>query len=156
MNLFGPAITLAGALALAGCAGHATRADEESTIHDLIVDWSAAAGAKDAAKFVSFYADDAVLMLEDAPDMRGIAALRDGIVGLMQDPNFHLSFHADEVEVARSRDLAYETGTYSLTMTGPDGKPMKEAGHYVVVWAKQADGTWKVVVDAPLSDPPGG
>jgi ketosteroid isomerase-like protein len=41
-----------------------------------------------------------------------------------------------------------------MTMTGPDGKPMSETGHYVVVWRKQADGTWKVAVDAPLSDPP--
>ena len=155
MNVLGPAIALASALALAGCTSHPTRADEERTIHALVDDWSAAAVAKDAARFASFYAEDAVLMLEDAPDMRGIAVLRGAIEGMMQDPNFQLSFHADEVEVARSRDLAYETGTYSFTITGPDGEPMKEVGHYVVVWAKQADGTWKVAVDAPISDPSG-
>ncbi len=153
MKVLGSALALASALA--GCMSHPTRVDEERTIHALVVEWSAAAAAKDAAKFASFYAEDAVLMLEDAPDMRGIVAMREGIAGMMQDPNFQLSFHADEVVVARSRDLAYETGSYSLTMTGPDGGPMQEAGHYVVVWAKQADGTWKVVVDAPLSDPPG-
>jgi ketosteroid isomerase-like protein len=50
------------------------------------------------------------------------------------------------------RDLAYGTGSYSMTMTGPDKEPATEMGHYVVVWRKGADGAWKVV-DAPVSDP---
>jgi ketosteroid isomerase-like protein len=41
-----------------------------------------------------------------------------------------------------------------MTMTGPDKKPATERGHYVAVWRKQADGTWKVAVDAPSSDAP--
>ena len=41
-----------------------------------------------------------------------------------------------------------------MTMTGPDKKAATEKGHYVVVWRKGANGTWKVVVDAPISDPP--
>ena len=93
-------------------------------------------------------------MLEDAPDMRGMAAIREGIEGMMQDPNFDLSFEADNVVVARSGDLAYETGTYTLTMSDPEERPATEKGHYVVVWHKQTDGGWKVVLDAPVSDPP--
>jgi uncharacterized protein (TIGR02246 family) len=131
-----------------------TRAADEATIRAAIRDWSAAAKAKDAAKFVSFYAPDAVLMIEDAPDMRGIEALRTGVTAMMQDPNFALSFEADTVVVARSSDVAYETGTYAMTMTGPHKKPATENGHYVVVWQKQADNTWKVVRDNPVSDPP--
>jgi ketosteroid isomerase-like protein len=65
-----------------------------------------------------------------------------------------LSFEADTVEVARSGDLAFETGAYSMTLTGPDKKPATEKGHYVVVWRKGADGAWKVGVDAPISAPP--
>ena len=33
-------------------------------------------------------------------------------------------------------------------------KPATDTGHYVVVWQKQANGAWKVVIDAPVSDPP--
>jgi len=29
-----------------------------------------------------------------------------------------------------------------------------QPGHYVVVWRKQSNGTWKVVLDVPVSDPP--
>ena len=162
LNALGRAASLAAALALAACtqqpapapsAPPDTRAADEAALRALIKDWAAAAQAKDAAKFVSIYADDAVVMMAGAPDIRGIAAIREGIPGMMQDPAFALSFEADKVEVARSGDLAYETGSYAMTMTGPDKKPATEKGHYVVVWRKGADGAWKVVVDAPVSDP---
>jgi uncharacterized protein (TIGR02246 family) len=160
MNALGRTLIPVGALALAACAAPPvppppdTRAVDEAAIHAKVKAWSAAAQAKDAAKFVSVFADDAVVMMEGAPDISGIAAIREAIPGLMQDPNFALSFEADKVVVARSGDLAYETGTYSMTMSGPDKKPASDRGHYVVVWRKQADGEWKVVIDAPISDPP--
>lgn len=155
-------VALVGALALVGCAAEApppaeppdTRAEDAAAIRAAVEEWSAAAEAKDAEKFASFYADDGVLLLEAAPDARGMAALREGIAGMMRDPNFSLSFAADEVVVARSGDLAYETGTYALAMSGPDGDPVAQRGHYVDVWRKNAQGEWKVVVDAPVSDPP--
>jgi uncharacterized protein (TIGR02246 family) len=153
---------LAAVVALAGCspqpsasptASPDTRAADEAAIRTLVEQWSASAQAKDAATFASFYAQDGVVMLSNAPDMRGAAAIREGIAGMMQDPAFALSFEANDVVVAKAGDLAYETGTYAMTMTGPDKKPASEKGHYVVVWRKQADGAWKVAVDAPLSDP---
>lgn len=61
---------------------------------------------------------------------------------------------SDNVEVARSGDLAYETGSYSLTMSDPEGNAATQSGHYVVVWKKDAAGAWKVAVDVPASDPP--
>ena len=163
MNATGRTFLLAAAVALAGCTQERapapseppdTRAADEATLRALIKEWSAAAQAKDAAKFVSFYAEDAVLMLANEPDVKGLAAIREAVPGMMQDPAFALSFEPDNVVVARSGDLAFETGPYSMTMTGPDKKPATEKGHYVAVWRKQADGTWKVAVDAPSSDPP--
>ena len=72
----------------------------------------------------------------------------------MKDPNFSLSFAPTQVVVARAGDIAYDLGNYSLTLTGPDKKPLPESGHYVTVWQKNAGGVWKVVIDAPISDPP--
>ncbi len=131
-----------------------TREADAAEIHAAVKNWSAAAQAKDAEAFVSVYVDDAVLMLEGAPNLVGVEAIREGMSGMMQDPNFELSFEADQVKVARSGDLAYETGAYSLTMSDPEENPATQKGHYVVVWEKQADGSWKVVLDAPVSDPP--
>ena len=160
MNALGRAGFLGAAFALAGCAQTAppappdTRAADEAVLRATIKEWAATAQAKDAAKFISFYTDDAVVMLANAHDMTGLPAIREGVPAMMQDPAFALSFEPDHVVVARSGDLAYETGPYSMTMTGPDQKPATEKGHYVAVWRKQGDGTWKVAVDAPSSDPP--
>ena len=73
---------------------------------------------------------------------------------MMEDPHFDLSFATDKVEVARSGDIAYDVGSYALTMSDPEGKPVTQKGRYVVVWKKATDGTWKVAVDAVVSDPP--
>jgi uncharacterized protein (TIGR02246 family) len=130
-----------------------TRAADTAAIRTAVVDWSAAARAKDADRFASFYADDAVLMLEAAPDSRGKSAIRETIGALMSDPSFALSFQNADVVVARSGDLAYDTGTYELTLSGPNAQPAAQRGTYVVVWRKQVDGAWKVAIDAPNSDP---
>jgi uncharacterized protein (TIGR02246 family) len=132
-----------------------TRAADEAAIRAAVKEWSAAAAAKDAEKFASFYTEDATLMFGNAPDVKGAAAIREAAGGMMQDANFALSFEPTAVQVARSGDLAYELGTYSMTMTNPKTKkPSTEKGNYVVVWKKQA-GKWKVIVDAPISDPAG-
>jgi uncharacterized protein (TIGR02246 family) len=142
-------------IVLQGCAlGPDTRSSDEATIHTLVEEWSAASQAKDPARFTSVYAEDAVVMLEGSPDLQGLEAIRAGISGMMQDPNFALEFHADNIVAARSGDLAYETGTFQMTMSDPDGKPASQTGNYVVVWGKQSDGTWKVLVDAPVSSAP--
>lgn len=156
-------VALASILALASCAPQQsaeppvppdTRAEDAATIHAAVKDWSAAAQAKDVEAFVSVYAEGAVLMLEDAPDLSGVASIRSALTGMMQDPNFDLSFEADEVVVARSGDLAYETGTYRLTLSDAEQNPVTEEGRYVVLWEKQSDGGWKVILDVPVSDPP--
>lgn len=125
----------------------------EAAIHAAVANWSAAAQAKDPESFVSVYAPDAVLMLEGAPDPTGREAILATISGMMQDPNFSLSFETKDVVVAGSGDLAYETGIYSLSLSDPAGNPVSQAGHYVVVWRMQSDGQWKVVLDSPVSDP---
>lgn len=154
---------MCGLVVLAACAPQAqappaaspdTRAADEAAIHAAVKEWSASAQAKDADKFASFYAENATVMFEDMPDISGKAAIREAIGGMMQDPNFALSFAADKVVAARSGDLAYETGTYEMSMSDPKQKPATEKGHYVVVWQKEPGGAWKVVVDTPVSDPP--
>ncbi|HSF19942.1 MAG TPA: SgcJ/EcaC family oxidoreductase [Vicinamibacteria bacterium] len=160
MSVFGRIAVVVSVLALFRCTPPPpaeppdTREADEAAIRAAVKEWSAAAEAKDANKFVSFYTDDGTLMLEGAPDASGHQALLEGASGMMQDPNFALSFRTDDVVVARSGDLAYETGSYTLTMSGADGSPAPSNGHYVVVWKKTGDGSWKAAVDAPISDPP--
>ena len=51
------------------------------------------------------------------------------------------------MEVARSGDFGSETGGFELTASDKKGRPTMARGKYVVVWGKQADGSWKAVAD---------
>jgi len=70
---------------------------------------------------------------------------------MLAQPGFALTFAPTRIEVARSGDLAYEIGDYALTAKDKRGRPQTSKGKYVVVWAKQPDGAWKAVVDAPTT-----
>ncbi len=49
--------------------------------------------------------------------------------------------------------MGYTIGTYELTVE-QDGASMVTVGKYVTLWKKQADGSWKVVVDCFNADGP--
>lgn len=117
--------------------------------------WSKAGSVKDSASFVTFYADDATVMLPNEPAIKGMDAIKAVMTPMMQDPNFSLSFTTDKVEV--SGILAYTQGAVSFKSTGRDGKPLADTGKYLTVWKKQADGSWKAIEDIFNSDlPPAG
>jgi uncharacterized protein (TIGR02246 family) len=113
-----------------------------------------AAEAKDLDRYVSFYADDAVLFWPGAPMVTGRAAIREFMQVFLSMPAFSLSFETAKVEVSRAGDLAYSYGTNKVTLVDPNGKRMKDRGKYLTVYRKQPDGTWKVVVDIGNSDLP--
>jgi ketosteroid isomerase-like protein len=54
---------------------------------------------------------------------------------------------ATKVEVARSGDLPYETGTFTESFKDDKRQPVNVVGKYVVVWKKQPNGQWKAAVD---------
>jgi len=57
--------------------------------------------------------------------------------------------------VAGSGDLAYTTGRYTMSFTPPGAKaPMTDAGKFLEVHVRQADGSWLNVADEFNSDQP--
>ena len=74
---------------------------------------------------------------------------------MVSDPALSLKFHATKVEVAKSGDVAYTQGTYTLTLTDPQTKQViNDHGSYVTTYRKQPDGTWKAVADIATSEVP--
>jgi uncharacterized protein (TIGR02246 family) len=128
------------------------RASAEAAVRAASAAWSQAATAKDLDKAVSFYADDAVALFNKAPAARDKESIRKSWTALLAAPGPGLSWQTSSVEVARSSDIAYETGTYDFVTTDKKGKSSDEKGKFVVVWKKQTDGSWKVVVDTDNTD----
>ncbi len=122
----------------------------EKALRDLDEEWSKAAGAKDVDKIVSFYSDDAVVMPPNALSATTKEAIRALWKDLLTDAK--ISWKTKKVEVAQSGDLAFSSGTYEVTLNDPTGKSVNDRGKYVVVWKKQADGSWKCVMDMWNSD----
>ena len=121
---------------------------EEKAVRDADAEWSKVAGAKDLDKTVAFYADDAVVMPPNQAAVTtkdGIRNLWKGFFDILQD----ISWKTTRVEVAKSGDMAFLTGTYEMTMK--DGT--KDHGKYCEVWEKKGS-TWKVGIDMFSSDLP--
>ncbi len=136
-----------------------TRAEDERVIRESEVEWSKVALAKDVDRFVANYAEDASAMAPNEPIATGKQAIRSTIGKMFALPGLALSFQTAKVEVARSGDMAYTHGAYTMTMNDAKGKPMTDKGKYVTVYRKQADGSWKAVADMfntdlPLAAPP--
>ena len=149
---------LSGCIALLSFAfvGTTSSADTkiEQALRDLDSQWSAAAGAKDLDKTVSYYSNDATVMPPNASAARTKEAIRKVWQDLLASPDLSISWKATKVEVAKSGDLACLSGTYELTINDPSGKPLNDHGKYVEVWEKQADGKWKCGADIWNSDLP--
>jgi ketosteroid isomerase-like protein len=130
-----------------------TRAADATKIRDLDAQWSKSAVAHDLDATVSYYADDASVLPPNAPIATGKAAIR-AVWATMVVPDVSVSWQSGKVEVSLSGDLAYDMGTYQMTMKDPEGKSMTDHGKFVEVWKKQPDKTWKTVADIFNSDLP--
>jgi uncharacterized protein (TIGR02246 family) len=123
-------------------------ADVKSQIRKLNAAWVAAVAARNVEKVAEFYADDGQFLEPGAPVASGRDAITKAWNGLLTSPGFvSLTFSPTSINVAEAGDIAYEVGTYEISMKDAKGKPTAEKGKYVVIWKKQADGSWKVEVD---------
>ncbi len=136
------------------CPAPAADTKIEQALRDLDAQWSKDAEAKDVDKTVSYYAEAAMVMPPNASAATTKEAIRSAWKEMLTTPGAAINWKATKVEVAKSGDLAYVSGTYEETMTDASGKPVKDRGKYVEIFKKQTDGTWKVVADIWNSDLP--
>ena len=117
--------------------------------------WNQDYAAKDTTKILAHYADDAVLMTPGMPSSHGITAVSTAVKEMVADPALALKFQSSKVEVAKSGDIGYTQGIYTMVMTDPASKQViHDHGTYVTTYRKQTDGTWKAVADIATSEVP--
>jgi uncharacterized protein (TIGR02246 family) len=143
---------------LGGCQKQAAAgADTASVKKALQADekaWNEQFKAKDTEGLVGHYAPDAFFIAPGLKAADGSTAIRKAYADAGTDPNFHLTFASDKIDVAASGELAYARGHFSEKYTDPKtGKLMQDSGSYVTVYKKQDDGSWKAVEDFAAADP---
>ncbi len=102
--------------------------------------------------WVQTFAEDGAMFPAGQPVVRGKNAIRRLMAPAFEDNNFSLLWEPTEADVSISGELAYTTGRFERTVTGPNGAPTTTIGKYISIWKKQADGTWKVAADMGTPD----
>lgn len=122
-------------------------ATETESLREAAAAYIAAGEAMDAVAMAALYADDAQSFPPNEGTLVGPAAFQAFVEGVAEIEGFSIAFDDPEVVVGAGGDLGYTVGTVQLTMPGPDGELGTMEERDVHIWRKQADGSWKVVVD---------
>ena len=101
--------------------------------------------AGDAAAVVALYEPHAVLVFE-GETLTGAGAIR-GFLDAMLATQPRIEMNV--TRVLRSDDLAVLYNDWRMTATGSDGERVESSGKAIEVVRRQADGTWKYVLDDP-------
>ncbi len=109
---------------------------------NLAGDWAAAA---------ALFTEDAVRMPPNEPVIEGRAAIE---AAMAQIESF-TDFTATPLEIDGRGGLGYSRISFSITFTIPDmPEPVSDTGKVIVIWRKQADGSWLIAADIWNSDLP--
>jgi len=99
----------------------------------------------DAAAIAALYTDDATLLPPNSEMIKGKPGIeafwKGGLDMGIKDAVL------TAVEVFAMGDLAYEIGKYDLKIQPAGQAVLADSGKYIVIWKKQADGSWKLHVD---------
>jgi len=96
------------------------------------------AGMKKA--FLEYIQEEGVLLRPHRMPITGAAAI--DYLSSINDSSLILTWTPQGGDVSKSADMGYTYGVYTLAINDSAYK-----GTYVTIWQKQADGTWKFVLD---------
>ena len=127
---------------------------EEAAIMKADSAWSAlSAEGKDVDKIVSYWTDDAVVIPPGQPAVKGKEALRKFVEESFKIPGFSISWRSSDLRFSPDGKLAYMYGENMTNMHDSTGNKVSIPGRGYSIWRKEADGSWKCVVDI-FNNPP--
>jgi uncharacterized protein (TIGR02246 family) len=102
------------------------------------------AGNLDA--LMTLYDPEAAFATQPGSLAHGLRSVRESLAGFIAMKG---TLDLKVTRVLEASDLALVIGVWSFTGTGPDGEPVKLTGHNADVLRRQADGSWRFVIDNP-------
>jgi ketosteroid isomerase-like protein len=125
----------------------AKQPEVEEVIREIDAAWSEALKNKDLDQVMTNYAEDASFLPPDEPIVRGQGKIRQWFEKRIALPGYSASFAPTTIVTSQSSDMAYELGTFRVTVDDATGKPVVYSGKHLVAWRKLG-GHWKVVAES--------
>ncbi len=114
--------------------------------------FSEAVAAGGGKAFVTWFADDAVVLNNGKPAVLGRGAIA---AQAQWDPKqYQLTWTAQGAQMGPSNDMGFTWGRYEGRSADAKGQPVVTSGRYMTVWKKTQAG-WKVALDASAAEPAG-
>jgi ketosteroid isomerase-like protein len=130
-------------------AGGVSLTRAETAVRKITQDWALACNGKQLDDLVSLYAVDAIVLRPNVPPVRGTAAIREFLFGVLDAGLGDVEMELLRVELFG--DVAYEAGRCKMLVPFTMGKRREERGKYLLTLARQA-GDWKILADCWSSD----
>lgn len=97
--------------------------------------------------WVSFFADDAVMVPSQGDVIKGKEAIRGAMRTLFDYKEFSLRWEPLSANLSDDLSMAYTYGEYIRTYLDNNNNLNKSTGKYTTIWKKQPDGEWRIVLD---------
>ena len=103
--------------------------------------------------WVSWFDTAGVQVTPEGDVPRGHDAIRAYMTKAFPDTTQILAWRPETAEVSADGTMAYTIGTWDFHMRGKDSAASAAGGHYLTVWRRQADNSWKVIADIGNTHP---
>ena len=124
-----------------------TKAEEVKLIQ-ILKDWPKLAATGDMEKTLTYWAEDAIIMGGGQPTIHGKNEIKNMYLASLKIPGFKMVWDTVpiSIKVAANGDMAYIITGNHFTMNDSTGKPFTLDNRALLVWRKEADGSWKEAV----------
>jgi uncharacterized protein (TIGR02246 family) len=108
-----------------------------------------ALSSKDAELFARYYAINALFISTESGVHNGKDDIKKSYAAGFALPGFYISGTIQDVKVSESGDIGYTLVPWDSYFIQESGEKVEQKGLNLIIWKKQENGTWRIIIDKP-------